>query len=256
MSYNSFDVNNYLFMKQSGDCVTPDYTKYVLLRLSESTMPVGIDPSELIDFIHTKYVDKSVEYLIVRETGENDDNPHYHFAFSLIGTVQALRQSLLRKGIKGKNSYRLESAKPEKMHEQWVYLCKGLTSTKESDIDVKFRHPHFDDVVLKKLHEWFYQKAVDLMKGKTKRKRERPAAEQILEICRDKITHSKKIALSEDEIIDTVFEWYAKQKYQMNTYQMKGQITWISYNLGTDPKTGKHYDSNRVTLAKMACKFQ
>lgn len=213
---------------------------YVCLRLNHG---------HVLDLLLEKYIDKSVPYLCVHETGENDENPHWHLAFRCIGKMQALRQWLGRNGFKGNESYSLKAGDPEKMDAHFDYLCKGTGTGKEDGPNVVFGHEYFTDAVVYERHNTFWKKAQEIADRKPKRKREEPAAKMILAICEQKLEHDRqKSAISEDELIDITLEWYKKNKWSMNVFQMKAVVNYVSYCLNPD--------SNRVELMRNALKFQ
>ena len=223
---------------------------YVCLRLNER-------PGKLPDFAYTlsairtllleKYVDQRVPYLCVHELGENDKNPHWHLAFRCVGKMQALRQFLTRNGFKGNESYSLKAGDPNQMDAHFDYLCKGTGTGKEDGPNVVFRHEDFTDSVIDERHDVFWKKNQEIRDRQPKRKREEPASKMILAICQQKLEHSGKSAISEDELIDITLEWYKKNKWSMNTFQMKSVVNYVSYCLNPD--------SNRVAMMKNALKF-
>ena len=218
---------------------------YVCLRLNRPEDPV--EQSRIVNLLFEKYVDQSVPYLVVYETGEDDKNPHWHFAFRCISKMQALRQFLTREGFKGNQSYSLKAGDPEKMDSHFDYLCKGTGTGKEDGPNVVLRHKDFTDAVIDERHNVFWKKNQEIIDRKPKRKREEPASKMILAICEQKLEHSDKTAISEDELIDITLEWYKKNKWSMNTFQMKSVVNYVSYCLNPD--------SNRVTMMKNALKF-
>lgn len=220
------------------------YAGYVCLRLNET--PNWL---ETLDLLLIKYVDKSVPYLAVRELGKDDKNPHRHFAFRCIGKMQALRQALVRVGFKGNESYCLKAGDPEQMDAHFDYLCKGTGTGKEDGPDVVVAHEDFTKAVIDERNKVFWKKNEQFAERKTKRKREEPAAKQILAICQQKLEHdSKKLAISEDELISITLEWYKKNKWSMNVFQMKAVVNYVSYSLNPD--------SNRVEMMRNQLKFQ
>lgn len=222
------------------------FENYVCLRLNRPQDPV--EQARIVNLLLEKYVDKSVPYLCVFETGEDDKNPHWHFAFRCIGKMQALRQCLGRNGFKGNESYSLKAGDPEKMDTHFDYLCKGTGTGKDDGPYVVFGHEYFTDAVIYERHNTFWKKAQEIADRKPKRKREEPASKMILAICQQKLEHSGKSSISEDELIDITLEWYKKNKWSMNVFQMKAVVNYVSYCLNPD--------SNRVELMKQQLKFQ
>ena len=196
----------------------------------------------------SKYIDNDVPYLVVFETGENHENPHYHATFRLIGKMQAFRQFLIRKGFKGNECYSLKAANPEKMDAHLDYLCKGTGTGKEDGPHVVLAHKDLTDSVIKERHDAFWKKNQEIADRKPKRKREEPASKLILAICKQKLEHdSSKLAISEDELIDITLEWYKANKWSMNVFQMKAVVNYVSYSLNPQ--------SNRVDLMRNQLKF-
>lgn len=230
------------WLEPSGDVWSPDYSEYVLLRLTEATLP-----EDFFSIFLEKYVNQTVPYLIVHETGKDNENPHFHCAFSRIGNMQTLRQFLIRLGLKGNQSYSLKVAKSDQMDAHFNYLCKGTGTGKEDGPDIRFRHERFTNAIVNQCHNRYWEKSKEISERKTKRKREEPASKEILAICRQKLEHGPKLALSEDEIIDITLEWYKNNKWSMNTFQMKAVVNYVSYCLNPD--------SNRVAMMKNALKF-
>lgn len=217
---------------------------YVCLRINESDTAASV-----YDSLLEKYIDQSVPYLVVRELGEDKQNPHRHYAFRCIGKMQALRQWLVRNGLKGNESYSLKAGDPEKMDTHFDYLCKGTGTGKEDGPDVILRHEDFTDAVIDERHQVFWKKSQEIGDRKAKRKREEPASKMILAICQQKLEHDpRKSSISEDELIDITLEWYKKNKWSMNVFQMKAVVNYVSYCLNPD--------SNRVELMKQQLKFQ
>jgi len=223
--------------------VPVSFENYVLLRLTECDALT----EEVFTEILAKYVDKTATHLFVYETGKKDENPHVHGTFRLVSAVQAFRQYLLRKGLKGNQSYSLKVADRDQMKAHFQYLCKGTGTGKDDRPNVGFRSENLHDAVIQQFHKIYWEENQQIAKGNSKRKREEPAAKQILAICRQKIEHGPKDALLEDEIIDITLEWYFKNKWSMNTFQMKAVVNYVSYGLNKD--------SNRVHLMKQSLKF-
>ncbi len=222
-----------------------EWKNYVCLRLDK---PTDLPAQHPLDLLLEKYVDKSVPYLCCFECGEDDENPHWHLTFRCIGKMQALRQWLVRNGFKGNQSYSLKAGDPEKMDAHFNYLCKGTGTGKEDRPQIVFGHEDFTDAVIHERHDMFWKKAQEIADRKPKRKREEPASKMILAICHQKLEHDpKKSSISEDELIDITLEWYKKNKWSMNIFQMKAVVNYVSYSLNPD--------SNRVELMRSALKF-
>lgn len=220
---------------------------FVCLRLTDT--PRARLTEELLATIEAKYVDKTRTHLLVHETGKDKDNPHIHATFALIGTVQAFRTALNRLGFKGNGCYRLEVADPKQMMSHFQYLCKGDGTGKEDVPNVGLRSEDLTDSVIDEAHQIYWQVSKELSERNPKRKREEPAAKQILAICVQKLEHDpSKLAISEDELIDITLEWYKANKWSMNVFQMKAVINYVSYSLNSN--------SNRVELMRQQLKFQ
>ena len=215
---------------------------YVCLRLNDVAAALALEISIL-----EKYVDKSVPYLIVRELGEDKKNPHRHFAFRCVCNMQALRQWLVRQGLKGNESYSLKAGDPDQMDAHFDYLCKGTGTGEQDGPDVLFCHHDFTDAVIDERNKFFWKKNQEIRDRQPKRKREEPASKMILAICQQKLEHSAKSSISEDELIDITLEWYKKNKWSMNVFQMKAVVNYVSYSLNPD--------SNRVAMMRNALKF-
>jgi len=229
-----------------------NYENFVCLRLDAITETFFDEDGLLATLVDSAYVDKTKIHLIVREGGKNDDNPHIHATFRVRGKIQALRQWIKRSGFKGNESYSLKVADPEKMDGHFRYLCKGCGTGKEDAPDVIFRHEAFTDTVIEELHQVYWQENQKLRDRRaTKRKREEPASKQILLLCRQKIAHSVKLILTEDQVIDIVCAWYYEHKTSMNIFQMKAVVNYVIYALDTE----RGCDSNRTALLKASLKL-
>lgn len=223
------------------------FENYVCLRLTDT--PSARLTEELLSIIETKYVDKTRTYLLVHETGKEKDNPHIHATFALIGTMQAFRQALNRLGFKGNGCYELKASIPEKMMSHFQYLCKGDGTGKEDRPKIGFRSEDLTDAIIDQAYKIYWQVSQQLSERNPKRKREEPAAKQILAICVQKLEHDpQKSSISEDELIDITLAWYKANKWSMNVFQMKAVVNYVSYSLNPD--------SNRVELMKQQLKFQ
>lgn len=225
------------------------FENYCCLRLTES----GALTEEAFSIIKTKYVDQSCTYMFCRETGKNKDNPHFHAAFKVVGKMQAFRQWIKRKlCAPGNSTYSLKTAIAEKMPGYFNYLCKGEGTGKKDGPEIVFASNDFNDAIIAEFNKRYWQVNAQLREGKTKRKREEPAAKQILAICRQKLEHGHKelsnACLLEDAIIDITIEWYYRNKHSMNVFQMKSVVNYVAYGLNSN--------SNRVALMKAQMKFQ
>lgn len=221
---------------------------YVLLRMCDSPYEGTQEYGPSLSFVSAmidKFGDKTVRYLVVRETGKDDDNPHFHAAFKLVGKMQALRQTIGRAGFKGNEDYSLKAGISDKMESHFRYLCKGKGTGQQDAPNVVLRHPDFDDAVVEELNKAFWAQG-DKLRSKSKRKREVPAAQQILDICKQR--GAPDAHLSEDEIIDIALDWYLANKWGINTFQVKATINWVQGHLNKE--------TNRWHLLRESLKFK
>lgn len=208
------------------------------------------------------YIDRLVYYhsqpgtpfLVVREEPHDklscedaNSNSHYHVFLQLSGTLAAFRAAIKRVWT-GNAGYSLKSGDPKLIAQQFNYLCKGNGTGADGAPAIIDRSDDITDDIIAECHDLYWKNNDAIQSQKAKRgQREDPAAHQILVVCRNKLESTKRTSLSEDDIIDITFEWYATRKWSMNTFQMKAVITWVSYNLNPD--------GNRTHLAKLACKY-
>lgn len=197
------------------------------LRLQESVLPLIDGIASFID----AYVNQEQPYLVVRETGEDGQNPHFHVAGTLKDgkTIQSLRTFFNRKGIKGNEAYSLKKGDPEKMKDHFTYLCKGADT--ETPPDIRARHPNFTDAIVAQLHEVFWQVNTKLPQKKRKAETVTAASDAIVKLCRQKIDHSKADSLSEDEIIDIAVHWQHSNRKTLNDFFLKSVINHVTYSL-------------------------
>lgn len=216
---------------------------YVCLRITDQNAPVDI-----LDTVFAEHVDDTREYLVVHEVGEGTEKPHSHSLLPLNKSLEAFRLALNRLGLKGNEVYSLKKADPDKIDSMVDYMCKG-TGTGSSDAPkVVRKSPFFGDDVISTAHHRYWAVNAALRENKRKkRKRDDPAAVQILELCENLAAREDK-AVSEDDIIDVTLEWYKGNKFCMNEMQMKGVVTWVSYNLNDE--------SNRIQMLRNALKFK
>jgi len=207
-----------------------------------------------IERLLAKYSVPGTPFLAVFEQPHGADgfekanpNPHYHVFFQLTTTEGTFRNVI--RAIWGKGNYCLKRCDAKLVPEMFNYFCKGSGTGTEDPPKIIYRSDDITDDIIVELHAlyWKNNDAIQMEISK-KPKRDEPASHQILIICKNKIASTNKVSLTEQEIIDVTFEWYATRKWSMNTFQMKAVITWVSYNLNPD--------CNRIHLAKQACMFQ
>ena len=206
------------------------------LRVNESATTVTTDrPIDVADYLWNiffdDHIDKEKPYLIVRETGKDDENPHFHIAAELKDgkTIQSFRTFLNREGIKGNEAYSLKKGNPEKMDRHFTYLCKGTDA--KTPPDVISRHPDFTDEVIDQRHQIYWQVNAQLPKKKRKTESVTAAADQIALLCKQRIAHSKAESLSEDEIIDIAVAWQHANRKTLNDFFLKSVINHVTYTL-------------------------
>jgi len=211
------------------------------LRIQESVvnyfvegLPFEVDvsnaPAILVNSLGP-HMHEEQPYLVVRETGEHDQNPHFHVAGTLKDgkTIQSLRTVLNRAGIKGNEAYSLKKGKPEQMDSHFTYLCKGTDA--ETPPDVIAAHPDFTDAVIAQRHQVYWQVNAQLPKKKRKTESVTAAADQIALLCKQRIAHSKKESLTEDEIIDIAVAWQHANRKTLNDFFLKSVINHVTYTL-------------------------
>lgn len=206
------------------------------LRVNDSATNMATDrPIDVADYLWNLFfddhIDKEKPYLIVHETGKDDENPHFHVAGQLKDgkTIQSFRTFLNREGIKGNEAYSLKKGKPEKMDTHFTYLCKGADS--KTPPDIVSRHPDFTDAVIDQRHQVYWQVNTQLPKKKRKTESVTAAADQIAILCKQRIAHSKAESLSEDEIIDIAVAWQHANRKTLNDFFLKSVINHVTYTL-------------------------
>lgn len=202
----------------------------ICLRLQQTTFEQVLS-SETSVF--DPFWDLSKPHLAVRETGKDNNNPHQHWFFYLQHgkKVSALRKALNRKGIKGKNSYMLKAGKPEKIDDHFDYLCKGISSKKEDDVDIIQRSEDFTDAIIDQRHD-VYHKVADRLPEK-KRKIEVNAAKMIgeLEVSmrkKPRFPHGRR------DMIKLAMRWYYENKTSINVHHLRTVTNHVSYGIVHD----------------------
>lgn len=227
----------------------------MLLRVDpipDDEVPYVATAQRLVAIVEKWRVPNSAYFIVFEEphgksgAEEAHANPHYHVFFNMNTTPNSFR-NILRK-VWTKSHYCLKVADVDKVAQHYNYLCKGTGTGAQDGPKVVYRPDDLTDDIVAEIHA-LYWKNNDAIQAQIAKKprRDKPAAHQILELCKNTLATTNKSSMSEDEIIDLTFDWYATHKWSMNTFQMKAVITWVSYNLNTD--------GNRIHLAKLACKF-
>ena len=201
-------------------------------------------------------VDNAQPYLVVRETGENHENPHFHLAGTLKGgkTIQGFRTMLNRLGIKGNEAYSLKAGNAEKMDSHFTYLCKG--ESVDAQPDIVDRSPDFNDTIVAQRHEIYWQVNAELPKKKRKVESV-SAADAIIRICFDTMNHNGGQKLLEDDIIDIAVDWVHKNRKTLNDFYLRALINYVAYSVNKGPQeTDDPWDSNRMTQLRNKLKYQ
>ncbi|AXQ65492.1 MAG: hypothetical protein [Circular genetic element sp.] len=206
------------------------------LRINESVVSLIKNPGLINNYLWNDlllkdHIDEAKPYLIVRETGKDGENPHFHVAGELQDgkTLQNFRTFLNREGIKGNEAYSLKKGNPEKMDRHFTYLCKGTDA--ETPSEVICRHPDFTDEVIAQRHQIYWQVNAQLPKKKRKTESVTAAADQIALLCKQRIAHNKAESLSEDEIIDIAVAWQHANRKTLNDFFLKSVINHVTYTL-------------------------
>lgn len=213
----------------------------------------------LIEPIIDKYVVKGKPFLVVRETGENGDNPHYHFAFASAAKSQTVRTFINRTAWKGNKNYSLKVGDENLMERHFNYLCKG--SSKNDLPEVVMSSDHFDNAVIEERHESYWTENEKLVQGSRKRKANSGVSigEQIYAICKGKGDGGG--IPSEDQVIEIAMRWYISHKTSMSVYHVTNVVNWVMGKLHSTTEDvndlGKNlFDSNRMEIFKQNCKLK
>ncbi len=200
----------------------------------------------IISGLLDRWIDQDHPYMIVFETGEEHDNPHFHAAGTLKSTDQAVRTELNRCGYKGNKAYKFTAGDPELMDSHFDYLCKGEGTGKEDGPCVLFAHPDFTPAVISERNKIYWKVNAQLPKSKNKRSNAGSLSDMVLKVCRQKIEHGPP-SLSEDQLIDITLEVAHRRSGVLNAFHLKSVVNHVAYSLNPD--------SNRVALLKNAMKF-
>jgi len=195
------------------------------------------------------YVNQEQPHMVVRETGEDGKNPHFHFAGQLKDrkTLQSIRTAFNRLGIKGNEAYSLKKGDPEKMDDHFTYLCKGIDI--ETPPEIVARSPDFDQAIVEKRHEIYWKVNAQLPKKKRKTESVAAAADAIAELCQQRIDHSNVDSLSEDEIIRMAITWTHANRKTLNDFHLKSVINHVTFTL-------KGFECNRMEQFINKLKYQ
>lgn len=192
------------------------------------------------------YFDQEKLFLVVRELGEDGNNPHYHIAGSLIDVLpgsdsksddartEFLRKKVKTAGWKGQKYQRWGTGDPDLMDSHFDYLCKGTGTGKEDQPHVVFRHPDFTDAVIKERNKVYWKINAALPKKGTK-KRKRNASEEILTMCRER--HIQ--ATEHNKIFDQVLRYYCKHIKYLQPIYVKNLVHQTSIYLNPQGNTAE-----------------
>ncbi|AXQ66028.1 MAG: putative replicase [Cressdnaviricota sp.] len=226
----------------------------VLLRIEEEFY-------DLISSEISAWIDPEKPKLAVRERGEDDDNPHQHWFFHLQEgkKLSAFRSSLNRKGFKGNEMYSLKAGKPKLCDSHLDYLCKGITSQEEDDVDIITRSKDFDDTVIAQRHEVYHK--IHAYLPEKKRKRELNASKLIgyLEVTMRK---KQKVPLPRAEMHKLAMRWYYENKTTINVHHLRTVTNHVSYGITMEedlvdcPETQEHFEYVEKMQAQLFNKIE
>ena len=210
--------------------------------------------------LRKKYVVEGKPFLAVRETGEDGDNPHYHFAFYSTSKIQSVRTFVNRAGWKGNESYSLKIGFEDLIESHFDYLCKGAS---KDDLPHVFAASNdFDYAVIDERHKRYWCNFEEI-KATRKRKADSasraPIGEQIYALCKQEI-HGGSLP-SEDKVIEIAMRWYITNKASMSVYHVTNVVNWVVGKLHSTSEDandlGKNlFDSNRMEIFKQNCKLK
>lgn len=209
-------------------------------RLSE------LQDTHFVGSLLNDYFDQEKPFLAVRETGRNDNNPHYHIAGSLLqslpgsdtksdnGRTEFLRKRVNVLGWKGNECQRWGVGKADLMDSHFDYLCKGRGTGKEDGPHVIFRHKDFTDAVIEERHK-IYWKINAALPQKGRKKRKLNVSEEILTMCRE-----RKICSTEhDKIFDQVLAYYCQHVKYLQPNYVKNLVHQTSIYLNPQGNTSE-----------------
>ena len=216
----------------------------VVLRLQQSTFDEELSSNTSV---LANYWNLKKPHLAVRERGEDDDNPHQHWFFHLQDgkKLSSLRRALNLKRIKGNEMYAMKAGKPKLVDGHFDYLCKGITSQKEDNVDIIQRSEDFTDAVIAQRHE-IYHKIADYLPDK-KRKLEVNAAKMIGEL---EVSMRKKprIPHNRADLVKLAMRWYYENKTSINVHHLRTVTNHVSYGIANEDnlilceETAEHAD--------------
>jgi hypothetical protein len=141
--------------------------------------------------------------------------------------------------------YSLKAGKPQQVDGHFDYLCKGVTSQKEDNVDIIQRSEDFTDAVIAQRHE-VYHKIHDYLPDK-KRKIEVNAAKMIgdLEVSMRK---KPRIPHTRLDLTKLAMRWYYENKTSINVHHLRTVTNHVSYGIANEdnlivcPETIEHSD--------------
>ena len=208
-----------------------------MLRIQETAVDDQLH-GDLWGFV-CRWLDTQQLHIVVRETGKDDDNPHFHvFGYLQDGKkMPALRTWLNRKHICGNEMYSLKKGIPAKVDSHLDYLCKGVTSKIEDQPDIIHRSPDFDDAVVAQRHETYHK--VNAQLPKKKRKREENAAQAIAQLEREKRT-KPDVPLTRRALVKLAMSWTYANRGTLNVFYLKTVINHVSYGIAKEFQSTDH----------------
>lgn len=197
-----------------------------LLRLNYTAAPhpEGMDQRSWTEFLFNQEVVKPFVlftelFLVVHEVGHGGEdaeaNPHYHFLFFSSAKKDTICNRI-RKYWQGNAKYSLSKAKPEKIPEHVLYMCKGSGSGSDDLPDVIDSSTHFTHERIVELHALYWKNNAAIQAKGTKRKF-MDVSQNIFHLCK----HLKP-PINRCEIYDIVYAYYKKRlKYWNPDYVRK-----------------------------------
>ena len=212
------------------------------VRITEKTSTEATE--EVVKALLDNYFNREELYFVVRETGHDDNNPHYHIAGSILqslpgtkassdeGRSQYIRTKMNRLGWKGNEDFKLTVGDPALMDSHFRYLCKGIGTGKKDGPNIIARHPHFTDAIVYELNQLYWQINAELPKKRIK-KRKLNASEEILSMCRER----KIQATEHGKIFDQVLKYYCKNVKYLQPIYVKNLVHQTSIYLNPEGNT-------------------
>lgn len=214
------------------------------LRITERISPQA--DQRFINQLLDDYFNKEEPYMIVRELGKDNKNPHYHLAGTLLEILpgsdsksddprtEFLRRRVKALGWKGQKYQAWGLGKPDLMDSHFDYLCKGSGTGKQDGPHVIRRHPDFTDAVIAQRHEIYWKVNARLPKEGAK-KRKRNASEEILTMCRERNIQSTE----HGKIFDQVLRYYCKHVKYLQPIYVKNLVHQTSIYLNPEGNTAE-----------------